>query len=192
MTGRDPYTALATIAKFGLYSTIFTDPTKESAFEPETDKLIICLDYAMQLIHDETLGLHPILARNNDDAFMVWMMAVLSPYIDAPDPPATKAGGKQMGPAAAAVTREGIKASHKICDVVTAAFTNHSEILDMKSKFIGSRSKKTETGAILARDILGMAMRRWGPTWRNQIALAALCEATATHGVRGELPSKFY
>ena len=88
-----------------------------------------------------------------------------------------KAGGKIPLPYATLVAREGIKATNRICDAVTAAFRHCEEISSFKRAVIDQESWTHE------RDKLGMAIRRWDATgghWKVQVVLAILVEAMSS------------
>jgi len=70
------------------------------------------------------------------------------------------------------VAREGFKAPNKICDVIASSLSNSEEIRNLVAQCAkGLRRPDTinPTSNATARDTLGMAMRRWGSTWRTQV-----------------------
>lgn len=98
------------------------------------------------------------------------------PYRDAPQPIA-KPGKKPPPPIAANIAREGFKGTNKITDIVAASVQNQQEI----TGFVRGLSEKkrrpnrqVEGDDPASRDVLGMAIRRWGATWRSQAMFALL------------------
>ena len=96
-----------------------------------------------------------------------WIMAALTPWADVPDPLSKKPGGR-TDPFGAEVAREGIKLPSKQCDIVSHAFRNRKSIMAAKKAVLSGESW------ILARDKLGMEIRRWGPTWKLQVRIVDL------------------
>ena len=101
------------------------------------------------------------------------------PFRDAPQPPPPEPGRKLPPPIATNVAREGIKATNKVCDLVTASVRNREEITTLVNKQSDRRRRPQQAVQgedPLARDVLGMAVRRWGPSWRSQVGFALLSE----------------
>ena len=101
------------------------------------------------------------------------------PFRDAPQAPSPGPGRRLPPPAAANVAREGIKATNKVCDLVTASIRNREEITTLVNK--QSERRRRPQQALqgedpFARDVLGMAVRRWGASWRSQVVFALLSE----------------
>ena len=73
----------------------------------------------------------------------------------------------------------GIKATNKITDMLTASIRHQSEIAafaDRVYQHARRPDRKVEGEDLTARDVLGMAIRRWGPTWRSQVMYSLLVE----------------
>lgn len=160
LRGPDPRKAVEYINQLGLYNTIFVDPTQEGVYVPDTTNWKEAYD-AREKISKSDGSLHKILIRDAEEEFMSWVVAALVPWMDAPEPPPAK-NGKRAPPMAANVAREGLKAPNKITDLLTLCLWNREEIADLKDL-------KTT-----ARDILGMAIRKWGATWRLQVLASML------------------
>lgn len=80
-------------------------------------------------------------------------------------------------PVAANIAREGFKATNKVTDIVTSSIRNHQEISGfVRSSSEQKRPAKRDIEGVdpTARDVLGMAIRRWGPTWRSQALFSLL------------------
>jgi tRNA nucleotidyltransferase (CCA-adding enzyme) len=116
-------------------------------------------------------SIYKILVRTEDAAELSWMFAALCPWAGVVTPTSSKPGGKAPLPFATIVAREGIKASNRICDAVTAAFKHREEISSFKRAVVNKEPWTRE------RDKLGMAIRRWDATgghWKVQVVLAIL------------------
>jgi tRNA nucleotidyltransferase (CCA-adding enzyme) len=192
LRGPDPHDAMRLVYELGLYFTIFSDPTVEDSkhYRPETEGTIALIDELKTLL-DSGNDLPELLIRDADERYMAWLLTAIVPYRDAPQPEAPEANRKAPPFIATGVAREGIKATNKVCDVVTASVRSVNEItrlvdgVDMQKR----RAQKTSGSEDLtARDTLGMAVRRWGPTWRSQVMYALLVEL-AEH--RDDIDGKF-
>jgi len=77
------------------------------------------------------------------------------------------------------VIREGIKATNKVCEIVTSSVRNLNEITRLVDG-VDTQKRRAQkipgSEDLTARDTLGMAVRRWGPTWRSQTMYALLVE----------------
>jgi tRNA nucleotidyltransferase (CCA-adding enzyme) len=164
LRGPDPLMALNLIDQLTLYSTIFSDPAQDQdrVFAPDTDNWSIVINFVQEIMTSKTSD---ILVRDAEERYLLWLLSAVVPYRDAPSPPAVE-GKKPPPPVATAVAREGIKATNNVCTVITNSIRNHSEISMMVND---SNSRKRP-----AREDLGMAIRRWGSTWRSQTAFALL------------------
>lgn len=70
------------------------------------------------------------------------------------------------------VAQEGFKAPNTVCNVIAASLDNREDIKKLVEechKELRRSAGRTVPGEATARDTLGMAIRRWGPTWRTQI-----------------------
>ena len=117
-----------------------------------------------------------ILIRDSEEQYLAWLLSAMTPYRDAPQP--TSAPGKKVPPPIATnIAREGFKATNRICDVVTASVRHHQEITESVRRLSEQRrypDRRFEGDDLVARDVLGMAIRRWGATWRSQALFALL------------------
>ena len=93
------------------------------------------------------------------------------PWADAPTVPHQKPLQRPYF-TAYLVAREGFKAPNKICDVVAASLSNSEEIRSLVARCARGLQRPdtiNPTSDATARDTLGMAIRRWGSTWRTQV-----------------------
>ena len=178
--GADPHEALRLIFEVDLYETIFSDPLLESGdhYQPDTAPWQSVIDFLRDTMDNSTPAAN-ILIKDDEDRFLAWQLAALIPYRDAPQPEPSEPGKKPPPPIAAQVAREGIKATNKVCEVVSLAVRNQSEIsglVDMLNVQKRRPDNKVEGEDATARDVLGMAIRRWGASWRSQVVYSILVE----------------
>ena len=128
---------------------------------------------------DDEAGLAKTLVRDSEEQFLTWFLAALVPYRDAPQPEPAEAGRKAPPPIAASVAREGVKSKNKVSDIVASSIRHQAEISDLVDRLHQQKrrpDKKVEGSDANARDVLGMAIRRWGESWRSQVMYAKLVE----------------
>lgn len=180
LRGPDPHDAMRLVYDLGLYFTIFSDPTLDDSkhYRPDTENTIALIDELKSLLASGE-DLPELLVRDADEHYMAWMMTAVVPYRDAQQPEAPEPGKKAPPPIPTGVAREGIKATNKVCDIITSSVRNLNEI----TRFVdGVDTQKRRAQNVpgsedfTARDTLGMAVRRWGPTWRSQVMYALLVE----------------
>ncbi|TKA33786.1 hypothetical protein B0A50_00622 [Salinomyces thailandicus] len=182
LRGPDPYGAMRLVSELGLYETIFSDPTVETVehYRPETEGWRMLVDYLRDTLSVQG-PLSDILVRDDEERFIAWQLAALVPYRDAPQPPPAAPGRRPPPPVAATVAREGVKATNKVTDIVTAAVKAQEEISSLVDRFNDRKrrpEKLIEGDDPMARDVLGMAIRRWGASWRSLVMYSLLVDAT--------------
>lgn len=174
LKGPRPRMALELIDRFGLYRTVFTDPTRELPAEPETDYFKPAYEEVESVVtkSDDVPAVIPdTLLRNDDDKYLAWICATMMPWADAPTVPHPKPLQRPYF-VAYLVAREGFKAPNKVCDVIASSLSNSEEIRNLVAQCVkGLRRPDTVNpdSDPTARDTLGMAIRRWGSTWRTQV-----------------------
>lgn len=173
LKGPRPRMALELINKFGLYRTVFTDPTRELPAEPYTDLFQPAFDFIDCIVHgaSKDSAIAEYLLRNADEQYLAWICATMMPWADAPTVPHQKPLQRPYF-SAYLVAREGFKAPNKVCDVVAASLSNSEEIRNMVAQCARGLQRPdtiNPTNDATARDTLGMAIRRWGSTWRTQV-----------------------
>ncbi|TKA83181.1 hypothetical protein B0A55_00719 [Friedmanniomyces simplex] len=186
LRGPDPHEALRLVFDLDLYETIFSDPTVETAqhYKPDTEGWQVMIDTLEEALENE-LAIAEFLVRDGEECFMSWQLAALVPYRDAPQPEPSAPGRKAPPPIAAQVAKEGIKATNKVTDTVIAAVRNQQEISSMVDALHRRKrrpDKSIEGDDAASRDVLGMAIRRWGPSWRSQAIYAFLVEVVENQG----------
>ncbi|KAF2103434.1 tRNA nucleotidyltransferase [Rhizodiscina lignyota] len=182
LKGRDPAGALTYINKLNLYNTVFTDPTNKPDYVPETKNWKAVYMALEMLISPKNISsdrhLRPILLSSFEGQYQAWISAALIPWVDAPLPAPPKKNRTPV-PLAVAVAREGFKAPNKVANIVESSLHNYEEIRELKDKFISQSKfphKRKEGDDATARDTLGMAIRRWGASWREQAVFSLLYE----------------
>ncbi|KAK1061374.1 CCA tRNA nucleotidyltransferase, mitochondrial [Friedmanniomyces endolithicus] len=186
LRGPDPHEALRLVFDLDLYETIFSDPTVETSqhYKPDTEGWQVMIDTLEDALESEQV-LAELLVRDDEERFVSWQLAALVPYRDAPQPEAPAPGRKAPPPIAAQVAKEGIKATNKVTDIVIAAVRNQQEISSMVDA-LRDRQRRPDMPVVgddaTARDVLGMAIRRWGPSWRSQAMYAFLVEVVENQG----------
>lgn len=183
--GPDPHEALRLVFDLDLYETILSDPTVDPSdhYTPDTEGWQTMIDQLRDM-EDEERPLAEILVRDQEERYMAWQLAALVPYRDAPQPEAPP-GRKAPPPVAATVAREGVKATNKVTEIIVAAVRNQSEISDFVDKL--NERKRVPDKAVnsedpTARDVLGMAIRRWGASWRCQVMYSFLVDVVENQG----------
>jgi len=131
------------------------------------------------------------LFHDDEEKYLAWVLACMVPYRDAPQPPPPAPGRRMPPPIAASVAREGIKATNKVSDVITASVRNCEDISTRVQTFCNDKRHPSKHGNgqndAAARDVVGMAIRQWGPTWRLQVVFALLSDiANGSHSVDGQ------
>lgn len=202
---RNPYQALQLIDRLGLYRTIFT------TFDDQLDQSVKTLHWEKayeQLLEimnakppvetkQETQGhslaiIKSILLSGSDNAqqevFHAWLLCAFVPWARVTASTTSKSKGKMPPKPAAVAAQQGIKAENKTIKVVENAVTYLDEIIRMKDALADPTSttsppKRKRDSQI--RSELGMAIRQWGPHWRNSVMYALLTQIME-HSVDGE------
>jgi tRNA nucleotidyltransferase (CCA-adding enzyme) len=166
LKGPDPRRGLELIDFIGLYHCIFVEPTHPDFYEPDLTHWKETYESLSQILlaKDVEPGheLKELVIRVKEDEYQAWILACMVPYTDSPKIKAKK--GKKMEYMVERVAREGLKLPSKLVDLLSLSNENINEIKELAH---GNRKD---------REFLGMAIRRWGPTWRLQTLYAVLHE----------------
>ncbi|KAJ4352652.1 CCA tRNA nucleotidyltransferase, mitochondrial, partial [Ascochyta clinopodiicola] len=180
LKGPRPRMALELINRFGLYRTVFTDPTRDLPAEPETSLFQPAFEFVDSVVQgnfkDSVIADH--LVRNADEQYLAWICATMMPWADAPTVPHHKPLQRPYF-SAYLVAREGFKAPNKVCDVVAASLSSSEEIRSLVAQCARGLQRPdtiNPTSDATARDTLGMAIRRWGSSWRTQVLFNLIYE----------------
>ncbi|KAF2750526.1 tRNA nucleotidyltransferase [Sporormia fimetaria CBS 119925] len=181
LKGPDPLRAMSLIDNLGLYDTIFTDPTRELGPPPNPDWFGTAYRNFHAMLSPSTDSaslISEILIRNEEERYLGWICAALMPWADAPMVPHPKRTQKPYY-AAHVVAREGFKAPNKIADIITVSQQNGEEIRRLVEGCYRQvkRPNTSKSGEdCISRDVLGMAIRRWGASWRTEVLWSFLYE----------------
>jgi tRNA nucleotidyltransferase (CCA-adding enzyme) len=186
LKGPRPRMALQLIDRFSLYKTVFTDPTRTLPSDPDTKLFEPAYDFVESLLTDgpnTPAVLNSTLLRDADEKYLAWISATVMPWADAPTVPHPKPKQRPLF-AAYLVAREGFKAPNRVCDVIASAVGSSEEIRNTVAQCArGLRRPDTinPTDDPTGRDTLGMALRRWGSTWRTQVLFNLMYEVVLGH-----------
>ncbi|KAF2273023.1 poly A polymerase C-terminal region-like protein [Westerdykella ornata] len=182
LKGPDPLRAMSLIDRLGLYHTIFTDPTRELGSAPDLAHFSPAYNFVHTITSQEASDVPSIipqtLARDADERYLAWICAALMPWADAPTVPHHKPTQRPHY-AAYLVARDGFKAPNRVCDVISASLRHGEEIRQMVDRCYDKIKRPNATkvaDAATARDTLGMAIRRWGASWRTQVLFNLIYE----------------
>jgi tRNA nucleotidyltransferase (CCA-adding enzyme) len=170
LKGPDPQAALTTIDELNLYGIIFVDTAQESIYTPDTDNWSATYTALGKIISSNTDSqsdpvefVRSTLIQNDEEKFLSWIMVAMVPWADAPEPEPLKTG-KVPPPMVTSMAIAALKAPNKVTDLLTPCVRNLKEIRELKDR--GEKS----------REVLGMAIRRWGASWKQQVLFALLYE----------------
>lgn len=163
--GPDPEGALRCIDDLGLYPTIFADPSPKPTYKPDTTNWHCVYEAMKEIITSDGnfTTLRDITLQSKEDQLMGWLVASMIPWSDSPDAAPTKPGRAPL-PMTTTVALTSLKAPNQLTTLLTSCNQNLTEIKDFVSRQEDSR------GA------LGMAIRKWGATWKLQTLFALLHE----------------
>ncbi|MCJ1394229.1 CCA tRNA nucleotidyltransferase, mitochondrial [Xylographa bjoerkii] len=196
LKGPRPMYALSLIDRLGLYNTVFTDPSQERSLVADTTHWTKAYNELSSINRAEISGplssgalptVKSMLVLNDHEAYLSWLLCALSPWANIENPVKQKKGAKKNPPMAAVVAREGLKTENKALNVIKDAALHYTDIIASKDSIFAEASSivvpmKRKQQA-LSREALGMAIRRWGPTWRSTTVFALLIEIMETEGV---------
>lgn len=133
-----------------------------------------------------------ILIRGPEELYLSWLLAAFVPWARFEGQLPSAVGRKPPPPAAATVVKEGLKADNKVLRVVQGAIIHAGDIALLKERVTQAQAEGAETGMGPSRDVLGMAVRRWGQDWRLHAVLALLIELgdvpETKHGSSSHIP----
>ncbi|KIV99592.1 hypothetical protein, variant [Verruconis gallopava] len=173
LKGPDPRRALSIIHELDLYRTIFIDPANPKLYEPDTKNWAEAYNTWHDLLDDGN-ELASTLVKSKDECFLSWFLASMIPWADAPEPTPLKSG-KIPPPLATQVAVAAFKPPNHVLNVLTPSIAHLLAIREIKDR----REK--------ARDSLGMAIRRWGASWRSQVIFAMLYEIYTEPGKKADI-----
>jgi tRNA nucleotidyltransferase/poly(A) polymerase len=164
LRGPNPRMGLSLIDELDLYRTVFLDPAHPDLYEADTknwSEAYNTWDALLKSDQNKESNFVSTLIANQDERFISWFLASMIPWADAPEPEPLKSG-KMPPPLAAQTALAAFKAPNMVLNVLTPSIAHLHEIRELKD-----RQEKV-------RDVLGMAIRRWGASWRLQVVFAML------------------
>ena len=177
------------IDRLGLYNTIFTNPIFTPFLAADTQQWKLAYDglesifrsppHITRFAQDASL-LRGLLFSNDEEKYHAWVLACLIPWVNVENPVQSKPGKKPLSPVAVTVVREGLKLENKVMKIVANSILHKSEIVDLVEDIStedptpASPSSKRKRSSP-RRDILGLAIRRWGAHWRSSFVFTLLC-----------------
>ncbi|OAA46265.1 Poly A polymerase, head domain protein [Metarhizium rileyi] len=174
LKGNNPRSSLELIDQLCLYHAVFTGPLAKLTTKPDTSRWYAAYECLNGLMLNPSPGsLGKLLIRSTEAKYVAWNLAALSPWMNVKMQSDGVRKANTLPPPAVAA-REGLKAPNKLLDVITCSYRNRQEIMRMKSL------TRIEKPTVLARDTLGMAIRKWdshGGQWTLQVLSALLVEA---------------
>ncbi|KAL8705170.1 MAG: hypothetical protein Q9201_001707 [Fulgogasparrea decipioides] len=188
LKGPDPMLALSLIERLGLYHTIFSFSSSENSQQADTRNWAEAYHEAQRLTiagpnddHGaERCIINSILLRDSDDIYHMWLLSALVPFARVPPPAPKRPNAKASPSSAATAAREGIKADNNTIKVIENAAVHLNEIVHIKDTTV---NKGPSTASPLRRkqdlnshEVQGMAIRRWGPSWRSSVMFALLTQ----------------
>lgn len=166
-----------------LYNTIFTNPNNPDFGLANTDSWAKSYSGVQDLVESNPstcvegkATVRGILINGTSDLFLSWLLAAFVPWTQPGGQTQSAAGQKAPPPAAAIVVKEGLKADNKVLRVVQGAVMHARDISLLKEKVTQAQAEGAEMRMGPRRDVLGMAVRRWGQDWRLHAVLALLIE----------------
>ncbi|KAI0193218.1 hypothetical protein EV127DRAFT_335572 [Xylaria flabelliformis] len=174
LKGKDPRRSLQYINELGLYHTVFTDPTRPDMPVPDLSLWSSAYECLNHLLRNQAPNsIFNVLVQTDEASYYAWALSALAPW-EYVDEPIHTGKGKQPPPCICLAGREGIKATNKLCDLITAAHRNRTDIMALKTAVVQKAAYINE------RDRFGMAIRHWdakGGHWRLQVLFSLLVEA---------------
>lgn len=169
-----------------LYNTIFTNPNNPDFGLANTDSWKNSYHGVQDLVESDPstcveadrcrATVRSILIHGTGDLFLSWLLAAFVPWTQPGARSQSAAGQKPPPPAAAIVVKEGLRADNKVLRVVQGAVIHAGDISSLKEKVTQAQAEGAEMSMGPRRDVLGMAVRRWGQDWRLHAMLALLIE----------------
>ena len=196
--GPRPMYALSLVDRLGLYNTVFTDPALGKTLVVDTKHWTEAYNELSSINRAEISGrpssgalqtIKSTLIVNNHEAYLSWLLCALTPWAKIENPAKQKEKASKSPPMAAVVAREGLKTEYKTLRVIQDAALYYPDIAASKealfeeaSSIVVPMKRKQE---LLHREVLGMAIRKWGPNWRSTTVFAILIEIMGAEGSIG-------
>ena len=172
--------ALELIESQNLYDTIFSNPQNPEVIPDEKarNEWRFQISFLGRLLKESKFDMvRALLIQSKEDLYYAWVLAAFLPWQSKPWPLKSKrmSKGKGTNSAAAVTAREGLKLDNKVIEIVQNAVDHFEEVKAMALDSPVSWSDKLKQQEVAElREQYGMAIRHWGPHWRNSVIYALL------------------
>ncbi|KAL9044301.1 MAG: hypothetical protein Q9214_002551 [Letrouitia sp. 1 TL-2023] len=193
LKGPDPYGSLKLIDRLALYETIFPTSEPSSPSSPlvenwksayEQLKRLLAFESNQQEkrgLPDNSAGvIRKVLTDNSQDFYHFWLLSALVPWARVAPPATTGKSSKAKEPATVIAARAGIMANNAILQIIRAASSSLEDIINVKEAANREQVSSPSERRVLALETQGMAIRRWGPSWRSSVLFALLTQVMET------------
>ena len=185
LEGPGAHKALSLIDRLNLYNEVFTDPTDADCKLVDTTNWHRAYNQLWDMIKAGSEGsslpnhfkiIQSTLLRSTDDKYHAWILTCFIPWAREPPKFPRKSSKRPMN-AASLAAREGIKAENKIYRLVDDAVSHLQDVIEKKDAV----SHENQTISLpIQREMQGLAIRRWGSSWRSSVVYSLLTEVAET------------
>ncbi|MCJ1358689.1 MAG: CCA tRNA nucleotidyltransferase, mitochondrial [Icmadophila ericetorum] len=137
--GPDPCGALNLIDELNLYNTIFADPTQNEniicSTENWSNAYSTLNNIGATTFESSAQTVKLYLLGNKEDSFLAWYLCSLVPWAKVPTPKPKNPKAKPLPPFAATVSREGLRSTTKVMNVIKDAVIRMKEIQSFAQQF---------------------------------------------------------
>ncbi|KAL8709940.1 MAG: hypothetical protein Q9220_005390 [cf. Caloplaca sp. 1 TL-2023] len=189
LQGNNPREALRLIDQLGLYGTLFKTSNHVVPQLVRTQTWNKAYDLLDALIksspenaksRDSMNVIKSALLETGGDNYKMWLLCAFVPWARVM-PPASDTNGRPPPRPAVTAAQEGIKTDKRSTRLIGSAVTFLPEIISIKDKAVdgtpSTSSPLKRKQEPLTRETFGMAIRRWGPDWRDCVMYALLTQA---------------
>ncbi|KAL9607269.1 MAG: hypothetical protein Q9167_007805 [Letrouitia subvulpina] len=193
LKGPDPYGSLKLIDRLALYETIFSTFESSSTGSPRVENWNSAYEQLKRLLifesnqqekmdlPDNSIGvIRQILTGNPQDFYHFWLLSALVPWARVAPSTTSGKGSKAKEAAAAIAARTGIMANNAVLQIIRAAASSVEDIINVKEAANREQVSSPSERRILVPETQGMAIRRWGSSWRSSVLYALLTQVTET------------
>lgn len=185
LKGPHPLLGLSLIHHLNLFETIFVDPHKDYTFKPEVSSWPRAYRAAEEMINESSSRFKALFRGVEDQSYHIWILSAAIPWAEAPQSLPLSSKGRAPSPLGVEAIRNGLKTSNKVTEIIINSFTNSEDIIVSKDSFLQhmrTTQRVAAPGSPTGRDTLGILIRKWGHTWKSQIAFAVMLESMRQTG----------
>ncbi|KAI4165378.1 MAG: hypothetical protein LQ342_000786 [Letrouitia transgressa] len=193
LKGPDPYGSLKLIDRLALYETIFSTFEPLSTGSPRVENWNSAYEQLRRLLTfesdqqekktlpDNSAGvIRQVLTGNSQDFYHLWLLSALVPWARVAPSATTGKGSKAKEPAAVIAARAGIMANNAILQIIRASAASLEDIISVKEAVNREQASPSSERRVLVPEMQGMAVRRWGSSWRSSVLFALLTQIMET------------